>query len=323
LTVERLELARERVVDEPVVNLDFLDRSIRVDDLLGALWRGKWIIIACLITFMAAGFRTYTGLTYTAQMRVVPAESDASQPSSSSSVFSGLGLAGLAGGTVSKFTEFQKSIQSAIVASLLEQRYSVLCTLYSQECDPTTKQWHPVSGFEPKLRGFVKSLLGLPNVYQPRTPIDLVQVLRTRIVMRADGGTVIISFGNSDPKFAVDFLQYIYQTADDYLKLHDRGYLRQYVNYLSAKITTSSLAEREAVQALLLEQERKLMLSEVNVPYAAAILDPPTAFPENPLLPILAIWGGLGLVPGVVLSFLLNYFVPKAGTRRATVVAAR
>jgi hypothetical protein len=59
----------------------------------------------------------------------------------------------------------------------------------------------------------------------------------------------------------------------------------------------------------LLQQERRLMMTEVDVPYAATIMDGPTVVPVNSALKTLLINGMLGFFLGIMIV-LGRDFVP-------------
>ena len=75
----------------------------------------------------------------------------------------------------------------------------------------------------------------------------------------------------------------------------------QYVDYLSRQLGRDQNAgQRESLQDLLLEEQRNLMLTNVDTPYAADILDPPTVSSRGPTMKIL-----IALGVGFLISFLV------------------
>ena len=154
-------------------------------------------------------------------------------------------------------------------------------------------------------------LSGLPDPNGPHTPTDLAQYITGEVVVTVDksNSVVKLDYRSAKPKFAGQFLSLLINTTNDYIRIQDRSVLRQYVGYLSTQASeATNVAQRDAFDQLLLQQERKLMLSEVDVPYAAKILDGPTVLPINSGLKRIAIFSFLGAVIGSAIVLALHYF---------------
>ena len=80
----------------------------------------------------------------------------------------------------------------------------------------------------------------------------------------------------------------------------------------AAKAT--NVEQRQAIDALLLQEERQLMMTEVDVPYAAKILDGPTITPVNSALKTVAVSTVLGLLLGTALALARN-LIPRKWRR--------
>ena len=116
-------------------------------------------------------------------------------------------------------------------------------------------------------------------------------------------GIITLSYEDSDPTFAADFIQKLWYTTNNYLKIQDRQVRQDYLAYLNQRIdTTTSLAQREAIQNLLLEVERSLMQTAADVPYAADVLDGPRVAPVNRVWRVLATFTFIGVLVGAILS---------------------
>jgi hypothetical protein len=66
------------------------------------------------------------------------------------------------------------------------------------------------------------------------------------------------------------------------------------------------LAQHDALSSLLVDQERRLMLSSVDVPYAASIQDGPNIAMSNKALRMLAVDIMLGLILGFGAGWVWN-----------------
>jgi len=67
---------------------------------------------------------------------------------------------------------------------------------------------------------------------------------------------------------------------------------------------TTSVEQRQALGSLLLEEDRRLMLSNVHAPYAAAVLTGPSVAPKSFAAVTLAIHMLAGLALGVILALV-------------------
>ena len=112
-----------------------------------------------------------------------------------------------------------------------------------------------------------------------------------------------------DPKFAVLYLNVVVQATNDFIREKDRSSIEPYVDYLHQKLATSNLnlAQHDALSGLLVDQERRLMLSSVDVPYAASIQDGPNITMSNKAVRMLAVYVVLGLILGLAVGWVRNF----------------
>ena len=84
----------------------------------------------------------------------------------------------------------------------------------------------------------------------------------------------------------------VFRATNDYVRDQDRMTQRTYVNYVARNLATNTnIEQRQALASLLMQQERRLMMTEVDLPYAATILDGPTVMPQNNVLKITLLKG--------------------------------
>jgi hypothetical protein len=296
---------------------DYLSKSISMAYLLELVWSGRVIVVITAAAGLLFGVYTVYdgGPSYTATMRVSPATSDTSFGNTSGA--SGL-LAGLTGGSsaaqVPKFVQFTYALSSLEVARALDQKYDLLCRIYSSECDPLTHQWSPRHN---TIRNWIISATSLlsglpdPNV-GPRPPIDLAKYIAFNVnseQLKKTDSVITLSFTYRKPEFAAQFLSQVVKATNDYVRSQNRETQKRYVEYLSASAAqTANVEQRQAIDALLLQEERQLMMTEVDVPYAAQILDGPAVTPENHALKTIAIYTAIGLVLGTALALLRDLF---------------
>ena len=114
----------------------------------------------------------------------------------------------------------------------------------------------------------------MPDPNGPRTVNDLAGLYRrfrypAGRQENAPGHDVTL-FGQQARAFAAEFLSEVVQAANDYIKQQDQGINRQYVDYLARELATNAnLSQHQALSDLLVQEERSLMLTGVNFPYAA------------------------------------------------------
>jgi hypothetical protein len=309
------EMFEPRARDSSSAIADYFRRSISLSEVAGRMWDGRYIIAACFVIGFAWGIYSVwsSGPQYLAEVSLLPAESNASEGSSSNNSALGL-IAGLAGtnlGSVPKFTQFLSALHSTGVAEILDQKYAMSCRVFRGDCDQKTLQWSRRTGFQAWLNGITAELSGLPDPNGPHTSTELAKYIESQLVVTVDKTNPIVKldYRSSRPEFAKQFVSLLVRTTNDYIRIQDRNILRQYVSYLSDQAAlATNVAQRDAFDQLLLQQERKLMLSEVDVPYAATTLDGPTVLPLNTAVKKIAIFSFLGLMAGAVIALTLRYF---------------
>ena len=154
---------------------------------------------------------------------------------------------------------------------------------------------------------------GCPTPNGPLTVVDLAAFNAGAIVFTKDkiSGLVTMSFNNRDPKFAADYLLKVITTTNDFVREQDHATARNMVDYVAHRIATNTNVEqRSALDSLLLQQERRLMMTEVSAPYAATILDGPTVIPLNTVLRVTLLSGFFYMLVGMAIAVFRN-LVPK------------
>ena len=298
---------------------DYLRKTISISYLVGLAWSGKAVVVVCALLGFSFGVYTVydAGPSYVATMRISPAPSD----SSLGDMASGGGLlAGLTGGSgatqVPKFIQFTYGLYSLEVARTLDQKYDLLCRIYRGECDPKTHQWKPRTGFRDWLPSITARLSGLPDPNTgPRTTLDLATYIGNWVTLeqlKKTDSVYTLAYVNSNPQFAAQFLSRVVKATNDYVRAQSRETLKLYVEYLTASAAkATNVEQRQALDTLLLQQERQLMMTEVDVPYAAQILDGPIVTPANHALKTIALYTIIGLLVGIVIAVSRDLFPRK------------
>ena len=113
-----------------------------------------------------------------------------------------------------------------------------------------------------------------------------------------------VTFRHTNPEFAKAFLQILYDKTDFILKQDIHARADTLITHLEqALVNTRSPDHRQALVTLLKEQEHLKLLTSIDVPYAAQLIEPPivSVKPVTPnawlLFPVLLLIGaGLGYV---------------------------
>jgi hypothetical protein len=298
---------------------DYLRGSISVSHLLDLAWTGRLFIVATTIIGLLYGVYTVheNGPSFLASMRIAPADGDSSfGDAGGASGASGL-LAGLTGGggtaALPKFTQFLMAMGTEGVAEDLDRKYDLLCRIYRRDCDQVTHRWKERTGIQEWFNGMLARLAGLPDPNGPRTIMDLAHYVGASIStdLNKTNSMVTIEYVNREPVFAAQFLTAVAKASNDYVRAQSRETQKRYVEYLTdSAAKTTNVEQRTAIDTLLLQEERQLMMTEVDAPYAAKYLEQPVVTPVNDALKTIAIRGVVGLVVGIFLALSRN-LIPR------------
>ena len=297
----------------------YLRRSFSIADLFKRASRGWFLGVMGLILGLLVGVYSIwtTPPRYYVTLGLLPTESAGSDIGDIGALGTLAGLVGINSGPVPKFTRFISSFYTTGVAQLMDRKFDLICRT-AGNCDRKTHTWKRSEGFNAWWNRAIAQIAHLPDPDRPRTAYDLAQYTKAQVQFSSDKNTHIVtmSMDSPDPKFAALYLTALVEAANDFIKEQDRSVIQQYVAYLNSKlITNTNITQRDALGTLLLEQERRLMLSSVDVPYAAYIQDGPNVAGSNTPIKTVTVDGFLGAVLGAALGILLS-FIPKGSAWR-------
>jgi hypothetical protein len=108
----------------------------------------------------------------------------------------------------------------------------------------------------------------------------------------------------------------LYNAADQAIRQATLQRTSQQIAFLDSRLRTLAVAEhRAALTQLLSDQEKRLMLLQIDQPYAARIIDPP-ALPRLPIWPRPLLTLGVAGLSAVLLWFVIGVVVAMFGRRR-------
>ncbi len=183
---------------------------------------------------------------------------------------------------VPKFTQFLAAMGSVGVADVLDKKYGMLCRVFRGDCDRVTHEW---TGRRTGVREWINARTGGPG--RPaqsngaRTIIDLANYNSGAIRPQdnKNNSIVILSYANSDPKFAAFYLKLVVKATNDYIRGQNRETQHRYVNYVTEAIgRNTNVDQRSALDSCCCQEERQLMMAEVDVPCPRPSLDGPMSF---------------------------------------------
>lgn len=134
------------------------------------------------------------------------------------------------------------------------------------------------------------------------TPQELAAYLRKYVAANQVDKTALrqLSYVHPDPEFAVRFLGLVHRTADDLIRGDSQRSAVGRIAYLEGALARTPGADhRRALTGLLMEQEHIAMLTRMDEPFSARVVEPPSAsvrpvWPrKGPTLLILAVLGAL------------------------------
>ncbi|HYG89137.1 MAG TPA: hypothetical protein VD978_23080 [Azospirillum sp.] len=211
--------------------------------------------------------------------------------------------------TLSDFARFLELLGSVPVAARLMADPAVPRQLFPERWDAATGGWAPPAGVLPALKRLLLTLVGREEWVEPDAEV-LAARIRDRLVVSQVGTGPMrrLVFRHAERGFALDLLGRLAAAADAHLRAEAARRSAAQIAYVRAKLATVTVTEhRRALTDLMAEQERVSMLIEVDLPFAADPIEPPTAMrlPDwpNPLMVLAAALVG-GLVAGVLLATL-------------------
>lgn len=124
------------------------------------------------------------------------------------------------------------------------------------------------------------------------TPEELADYLDRKIRIEHLGATPLrrLSYHHPDPVFASDFLRKVHLVSDQLIRRDRRRQSEARIKYLQGTLQkTLNPDHRRGIADLLMQQEHIQMLANLDEPYAAIVVEPPSSspkpvWPQKPLL---------------------------------------
>lgn len=209
---------------------------------------------------------------------------------------------------VSTLDRFFELITSVRLAERLQEDHQLLQQVFEEQWDAEDERWRPPQGPVARFKRTLNRLLGGPAWTPPR-PVHLARYLASEIaIRRSAGGLFRLELEHRDADLAERILTVLIGTADDMLRRESLRRVNAEVAHLEETLQRDLPADREgALRQVLATHYQTQALLEVDQPFAADVVSPPTADPLpvgiDPLL-FLVLAAVVGIILGLFVVFL-------------------
>lgn len=203
--------------------------------------------------------------------------------------------------SLSDFARYLELFGSGPVADRLAADPVILHALFPERWDAEAGRWRPPPGLLPTVKRALLALVGREDWVEPDGD-RVARSLRDCLVidMLRSGPMRRIAVRHADRATAMDLLVRIAATTDAHLRAEAARRSAAQIVHIKLRLGAVTVAEhRQALSDLLLDQERVAMMIGVDLPFAADIIQPPSAgaLPDwpNPAV-VVPLAGLVGLV---------------------------
>ena len=260
------------------------DNEIDLRELFAALWRGKRLIIICVVLaiMLASLYLRLAERKYTVRYVFAPVASENSGPN-----LGGLGgLASLAGVSLptsssSDFLTYKFLLKSEEVAARMLKDRDLLVSVFSSDWDTERELFRqPASG---PLRSVVRGLKNLltgnePSAYIPPNAARLSAWMDKAFNSSEDRetGFLTLSAETAKPTLMVDVITRATQETDQLLKERYVATAEQTMSFYQQQLSRARAREhREALAKLIAQEDQKLMLASKGSYFVAEPITEP------------------------------------------------
>ena len=288
-------MIREGVVSSSEAELDFLD-------LLGEVWRGRWLVISFVLIFAVSSIVVALLLTewYRSEVTVIPAEVG-STPSLGGQLG---GLAALAGVRTGggQSAEAVATLKSRELARALITDYDLVPVFFEDQWDTELGKW---IDDDPQ---------NWPDI---RDAVDYFHRRVLNVSVAPDTGLVTVAVEWTNPDAVADWATSIVSLVNAKLRERALEEAERNVQYLSSELAQTSLVTLQQSIGRLLEAElQQLMLARGNEEFAFRVIDPAVS-PKERFWPRRALLVMIGTIVGGFFG-LFAVFVRYLLLRRRT-----
>jgi len=205
--------------------------------------------------------------------------------------------------SLSDYARYLELFGNGAVADRLAADPAFLRALFAGRWDAEAGGWRPPPGLTPTVKRWLLALVGRQDWVEPDAE-RVARTLRDRLVidMVRTGPMRRISLRHRDRATALELLRRIAAATDAHLRAEASRRSVAQIAHIKARLASVTVTEhRRALSDLLSDQERVAMMIEVDLPFAADVIQAPTAsaLPDwpNPAL-VTPLAGLVGLLAG-------------------------
>ncbi|MGR5456000.1 Wzz/FepE/Etk N-terminal domain-containing protein [Vibrio alfacsensis] len=292
------------------------DDEIDLRELFGALWKGKWIIIATTFVFAVGAVLYALSLPniYKSDALLAPAESSSGGGLSKMAGQLG-GLAALAGvnlgGGESSQTDLAVQVMKSrqFVEAFINKHDLLVPLMAAKDWDlannklildeelynPTTGEWLR----EPD------GLRGATPTAQEAFEVFSKEVLSVN--QDKESGLYTVSVKNYSPYIAQQWVNWLIEDINKVMRERTIAETSQNLAYLNTQLQKTAVADMQSTFYKLIEEQTKsLMLAEVQEEFIFKVVDP-AVVPELKDGPKRALICVLGTLAGIIFAFLIIF----------------
>ena len=259
---------------------------IDVRFLLRVWLRWSWVLVILALLGVAKGVMDVQNLApvYVAKMTVLPDSGGGAGGGQVGGVLGNLGLQ-IGSNAPTTFDRMKVVMRSLQLAEVLQKKYGMMQIMFAGSWDADRQQWKRPTGDEFERQQRISAFFGQPLWQEPSLE-SLARAVGGSVVFRKDKDTPFweVSVSGGDRAAALRLLTIAYSEADELLRGQDRVESQQRRRYLESQLVgLTNVDVRQALVGLMSSEQRRAMMLESSLPYAARILEPPfvSEYPEG------------------------------------------
>lgn len=309
---------RETSTQPAMETVHYPDDEIDLRELLGTLWRGKWIILFTALVFAAAGlaYALSKPNIYQGSVLLAPSQSEGNVGGIGGQLGGLASLAGinLGGGGSNKTVLAKEVLQSRAFLTDFIHRYNLSVPLMAAKgWNMETQSWEiDREIYKPETNTWLDDDEGKS---QRPTDWDMVNKFKQEHLIvseNAETGMVTLKVNSQSPRVAKEWAEKLVFEINEHMRKEDVREAEARIAYLEGKLSETPIAGMQQVFYQLIESEtRTVMLANARDEYVFKTVDPAVipqekSEPKRALIAVIALF--LGGIIGTFIVFILAFF---------------
>ena len=270
-------------------SLIFENNYINLFQILITIWKNKLILIT--IVFFSIVYSSYilrnSTFEFEVKLEVIPLNEGSSMGNSSIQALNQiLGIGG--GDTKSNLGLYRSLINSNSIAEILSKDTEFVKTIAGNSWDNKSKMIKPARiGFTTKIKNTIKKSLGVPIFKRnlSNQKYVLSQLRRIQFRPAAAGMTEVYIQTDNTERGALILLK-AHHATENFLKTRQKMKTIKNINFIDSKLAQPQKSEhRASLIKMLSDQQKSLMISSSDMPYAVETFSDIPTVSEYPVSP--------------------------------------